>query len=291
MRLQNKIGMRTIKTGLAVTLCCIFTRFAVDNMFYCATACVVTMQDTIKTSFNMGWQRVLGTIIGCAVGFLLVLVVPANPILCGIGIMIVIKICDKLKLSSIVVASVGFFSLYLGYIRSAPLHYLTQRAIDTSVGVVVGLIINYVIARPNYYNNTMNEFKNIKNLCEDSLKNIAFGNKQLNMHVIEEEIKLLQNVYSKLIDELKYSNKRCDLENIDKSLELCRKIYFHIKCIELLEKELFLNECNHKKLQELYENENIALSIKEDQCPVFNFHLSKIIDKITMLERLIEVSN
>ena len=67
------------------------------------------MQDTIKTSFKMGSQRVLGTLIGGIVGFLLVLISPADPILCGIGIMIVIKCCETLKLSSLVVSSVTFF--------------------------------------------------------------------------------------------------------------------------------------------------------------------------------------
>ena len=244
MRLRNIIGMRTMKTGIAVMLCCILTRFAVDNMFYCATACVVTMQDTIKTSFKMGSQRVLGTLIGGIVGFLLVLISPANPILCGIGIMIVIKFCEVFKLSSLVVSSVTFFSLYLGYINSAPLVYSIQRVIDTSVGVIMGLIINYSVARPNYYDNTMNEFKKIKLQCKESLKNIAIGKKDLKIDYIENNIKTSEVFYSKLIDELNYSKGNFNLDIIDKSLDLCRQIYFHMKSIELLEKELFLTKDN-----------------------------------------------
>ena len=79
--MKNFIGMRTLKTGIAVILTCILTGFAVDNMFYAATACVVTMQDTIKTSFKMGSQRVFGTLIGGLVGFLLFLVIPKNQFL------------------------------------------------------------------------------------------------------------------------------------------------------------------------------------------------------------------
>lgn len=291
MRLQNIIGMRTIKTGIAVTLCCILTRFAVDNMFYCATACVVTMQDTIKTSFKMGSQRVLGTLIGGLVGFLLVLISPANPILCGIGIMIVIKFCEVLKLSSLVVSSVTFFSLYLGYINSAPLVYSVQRVIDTSVGVIMGLIINYSVARPNYYDNTMSGFKNIKSLCKESLRNIAIGNKDLKIDNIEKNIKTSEAFYSKLIDELNYSKSDFNLDIIDKSLDLCRQIYFHIKSIELLEKNLFLTKDNHKRLKRLCKNEKILLGINENESPVFNFHLSKIIEKTNLLEEVIGTDN
>ncbi|XAM43930.1 hypothetical protein TPDSL_04260 [Terrisporobacter petrolearius] len=287
MRLQNIIGMRTIKTGIAVMLCCILTRFAVDNMFYCAIACVVTMQDTIKTSFKMGTQRVLGTLIGGLIGFLLVLISPANPILCGIGIMIVIKCCNMFKLSSLVVSSVTFLSLYLGYVDSAPLVYSIQRIIDTSIGVIMGLIINYSVARPNYYNNTINEFEKIKSLCKESLKNIVIGKRDLQLDSIENKIKTSEAIYSKLIDELNYSKGSFNLDIIDKSLDLCRQIYFHIKSIELLEKELFLTKDNYKKLKKLYKNEQILLQINEDESPVFNFHLNKVIEKTNSLEELI----
>jgi len=287
MRLQNIIGMRTIKTGIAVMLCCILTRFAVDNMFYCAIACVVTMQDTIKTSFKMGTQRVLGTLIGGLIGFLLVLISPANPILCGIGIMIVIKCCNMFKLSSLVVSSVTFLSLYLGYVDSAPLVYSIQRIIDTSIGVIMGLIINYSVARPNYYNNTINEFEKIKYLCKETLKNIAIGKRDLQLDSIENKIKTSEAIYSKLIDELNYSKGSFNLDIIDKSLDLCRQIYFHIKSIELLEKELFLTKDNYKRLKKLYKNEQILLQINEDESPVFNFHLNKVIEKTNSLEELI----
>lgn len=291
MRIKNFIGMRTLKTGIAVTLCCILTRFAVDNMFYCATACVVTMQDTIKTSFKMGSQRVLGTLIGGIVGFLLVLISPADPILCGIGIMIVIKCCETLKLSSLVVSSVTFFSLYLGYINSTPLVYSVQRVIDTSVGVVMGLIINYIVARPNYYNSTMDEFIKIKSLFKENLKSIVMGNRNLKIDEIEDKINNSEKIYSKLIDELNYSTKNMNLDLIDETLDICRQVYFHIKSIELLEKELYLTKENHKKLKKLYKNDIIKLKINEKQSPVFNFHLNKIIEKMNMLNQLIDVKN
>ncbi|MBC6695862.1 FUSC family protein [Terrisporobacter mayombei] len=291
MRIKNFIGMRTLKTGIAVTLCCILTRFAVDNMFYCATACVVTMQDTIKTSFKMGSQRVLGTLIGGIVGFLLVLISPADPILCGIGIMIVIKCCETLKLSSLVVSSVTFFSLYLGYINSTPLVYSVQRVIDTSVGVVMGLIINYIVARPNYYNSTMDEFIKIKSLFKENLKSIVMGNRNIKIDEIEDKINNSEKIYSKLIDELNYSTKNMNLDLIDETLDICRQVYFHIKSIELLEKELYLTKENHKKLKKLYKNDIIKLKINEKESPVFNFHLNKIIEKMNMLNQLIDVKN
>ena len=151
----------------------------------------------------------------------------------------------------------------------------------------MGLIINYLVARPNYYLNIINEFRNIKNLCNESLVNIATEKKNLNIDTIEKRLRVAENIYSKFVDELNYSNKKFNLDVIDKSMDLCRQIFFHIKSIELLEKELFLNIDNHKKLQEFYKNGEIKIKIKENESPVFNFHLSKITDKMNSLEELI----
>ena len=205
--------------------------------------------------------------------------------------MIVIKLCEMFKLSSLVVSSVTFFSLYLGYINSAPLTYSLQRVFDTSIGVIMGLIINYVMARPNYYNNTMNEFIKIKELFKENVRNIVVDKNDLDLKSIEIKIKNSEAIYSKLIDEINYSKIDCNLDVIDKSLDLCRQIYFHIKSIELLEKELFLTKENHKQLKKLYKNEEKFIEINDDESPVFNFHLNKILEKIKILDDLVDVNN
>ena len=205
--------------------------------------------------------------------------------------MIVIKLCEMFKLSSLVVSSVTFFSLYLGYINSAPLTYSLQRVFDTSIGVIMVLIINYVMARPNYYNNTMNEFIKIKELFKENVRNIVVDKNDLDLKSIEIKIKNSEAIYSKLIDEINYSKIDCNLDVIDKSLDLCRQIYFHIKSIELLEKELFLTKENHKQLKKLYKNEEKFIEINDDESPVFNFHLNKILEKIKILDDLVDVNN
>ena len=58
-----------------------------------------------------------------------------------------------------------------------------------------------------------------------------------------------------------------------------------------MEKELFLNKDNYKKLKKIYKNQDILLDINENESPVFNFHLSKAIEKTRQLEELIGVDN
>ncbi len=47
LKLQ-KMGMRTIKTGISVTLCMILGDYLVENMFYSLVACIISVQDTVK---------------------------------------------------------------------------------------------------------------------------------------------------------------------------------------------------------------------------------------------------
>ena len=58
-----------------------------------------------------------------------------------------------------------------------------------------------------------------------------------------------------------------------------------------MEKELFLTKENHKQLKKLYKNEEKFIEINDDESPVFNFHLNKILEKIKILDDLVDVNN
>ena len=147
------------------------------------------------------------------------------------------------------------------------------------------------MARPNYYNNTMNEFAKIKELFKENVRNIVIDKKNLNSNSIEIKIRNSEKIYSKLIDEINYSKTDCNLDIVDKSLDLCRQIYFHIKSIELLEKELFLTKENHNEVKKIYNDEEKFIEVKDNESPVFNFHLNKILEKMKNLDELIGTNN
>ena len=112
MKLQ-KIGMRTVKTGIAVSLCTLLAQYLVENQMFAGVGCVASVQDTVKGSLKLGFNRVKGTMIGGLVGFLCVLISPGNPILAGIGIMTTIYSCTALGINSgIIVSSVTFSLLF-----------------------------------------------------------------------------------------------------------------------------------------------------------------------------------
>lgn len=283
MKLQ-KVGMRTIKTGIGVAICAFLSQSIIENAMFAGVGCVVSVQDTVKGSLKLGFNRVKGTLIGGIVGYFCALINPGNPILAGIGIMASIYGCTALNISSgIIVSSVTFLSIHLGIITSNPAYYATHRVIDTSVGVVIGVLINYLLARPDYVESTTRHLSKIEKMAKESLHSKIVHKDKFNIVKFEREINRLESIYSKLLDELKYKKNQADLDLIENEIRLCKEMYFHMQSIEYLELKLYLNNDNYERIKELYELEHIKWEINEHESPVFNYHLSKIIHEIEQL--------
>ncbi|MEG0842857.1 MAG: aromatic acid exporter family protein [Romboutsia sp.] len=286
MKLE-KMGMRTIKTGLAVMFCVLVGTNIVENVLYAAIACIISMQNTVKGSLKSGLARIKGTIVGGIVGFIFILINPGNPFVCGIGIMIVIYTCNVLKLNnSVVVSSMTFLSIHLGVVGDNVALYSISRVMDTSVGVVIGVLINYFIIRPNYLETTMSEFKRVEKIVSNLLEQKIIKKEEINIDKLEKEIQKLENIYSKFLDELDYSRNDMDINDLEKAISICREIHFHMQSIELLSKKLYLNEKNYDRLREFYNIEKINWEVNEQKSPVFNYHLGKIISQIKELKTL-----
>ena len=286
MKLQ-KIGMRTIKTGIAVYICTLLAKYLVKNPMFAGVGCVVSVQDTVKESLKLGFNRVKGTMIGGLVGFLCVLIKPGDPILSGLGVMATIYSCTVLRINSgIIVSSVTFLSIHLGIINSNPAYYSIQRVIDTSVGVIIGVIINYLLARPDYIELTYKTLSNANDIAKECIKSGIINNGVFDRERLKKKINKLDTIYPKLVDEIKYNKKQVDIEIIENEISLYKSINHHIKSIQLLEEELFINNDNYFKIKEMYNIDTLNLKLDNEKSPVFNYHLSKVLDKISKIENL-----
>ena len=247
MKLQ-KIGMRTVKTGIAVSLCTLLAQYLVENPMFAGVGCVASVQDTVKGSLKLGFNRVKGTMIGGLVGFLCVLISPGNPILAGIGIMTTIYSCTALGINSgIIVSSVTFLSIHLGIIDSNPAYYSIQRVMDTSVGVVIGVIINYVLARPDYLEITDKSLKNARRIVGECIKSGIINNGVFDRERLRKKISKLETIYQKLVDEMKYTKNQVNIDIIENEILLYKSINHHIKSIQLIDEDIYINNEKLKK--------------------------------------------
>ncbi|ANS74194.1 hypothetical protein AWM70_06030 [Paenibacillus yonginensis] len=146
------IGLRNIKTGIAICICLLIAViFKLNSPFYAAIATIISMENTITNSFAAGRHRTMGTLVGALIGACFAFVDPGNVLLCAIGVVIVIYVCNLLHWNkSVSIGCIVFLAvmLNLGSNGANPWAYGLHRIIDTLIGISVAVAVNYLIFPP-----------------------------------------------------------------------------------------------------------------------------------------------
>lgn len=172
-----KIGMRNIKTGIAVAVCmftysllrfilnltagheCAFHRgidFLVNEhtSIYACLAAVIVMRGSVSQSFRSGISRIIGTCIGGLFG-ILVLVVgrfkiiqTLDFIIVPLGVMILIYFLTLIKETDATAIAVATFLIIVITVGSNSPHlYAINRILSTAYGVTVSLLVNRYVGK------------------------------------------------------------------------------------------------------------------------------------------------
>ena len=292
MKLQ-KPGMRNIKTGIGVMIC-VLTGYLniIDNTFFVAAACIVCIQTTVKSSLTVGFNRLKGTFIGGLIGFLFVLIRPGDPILSCLGVITTIYICNILKINnSITIACVVYCAIYLSVGDANPIAYSISRTLDTSVGVIIGVAVNYYIYRPNYLQSIYEEIRIIEKTSIKLLKSEIEKGVHADISSLKNEIASLEELYKNFLDELEYSNEEVDDEEINNTIKRCKQIYLHLQILMQMKDKCYLNKENYIKSKSIYNTLPKGIEIKDDTSTVYNYHISAIIDNINEIHSIDENNN
>lgn len=159
-----KIGARTIKTGITVLICSIISLIILrrDTAFVSSMAGVICLQNSVKDSVETGKNRLLGTVVGALLGFV-VLFLSSNfnnnsiviSIAASVGIILTIYICILFEIKECISTSCMMFLILLMSVGSdSPFSYTITRTIDTFIGVFVGVTVNKYMFK--------NSFKHVK---------------------------------------------------------------------------------------------------------------------------------
>lgn len=151
-----KVGMRIIKTFIAVLICAMIGFFLNRIPFYSMIAAVLCLQSDIKSSLKTALSRTIGTFIGGAYGLILLLIVSYTHItplsffyylltsLCTIPLIYTTVLCKQT--SSAYITCVVFFSITISHITDiSPFYFVWLRVSETLIGIAVALVINYII--------------------------------------------------------------------------------------------------------------------------------------------------
>lgn len=157
----HKIGLRNIKTALAVVICMLIFKFiGGENPFYACIAAVICMKDTVSSSFTMGKNRLIGTVIGAIFGtifiYILINLPPLDtyiPFVTGVGIVLVIYTCNIFsKPGAVTIACIVFLVIMVNYSGPQSYAYALNRSIDTAVGIIVAILVNKYVNPPKEKN-------------------------------------------------------------------------------------------------------------------------------------------
>lgn len=161
MKAFPKIGLRILKSAIAVLLCYIVNYFRGENgiVFYSQLSALWCIQSYISTTKKNAVQRIIGTFIGAAAGLVILLTVgfirlqfgfdgfslyAVEAFLTSIGILFVLysTVVIKKKQASYF-SCVVFLSIAVIHISDAnPYLFALNRFVDTMVGIVIGVGVN-----------------------------------------------------------------------------------------------------------------------------------------------------
>ena len=241
---MKKIGMRTIKTGLAVTLGVLFGELGfIENPTLTVSACIMSMKSTVRRSLESGLSRILGTLLGGILGFLFAIIFKGNPWFVGLGVILNIHLCYLFRFSSgSVVSALTFTSIVLGVTGNDPFKFSILRTVDTMFGVIIALAINYWVSRKRYMNYLYSEFLTTEARFLELSREISRDEKFHRHEELQDLLESLNNFYDQLVEELHYFRKDADISTLKVSIDLCTQIFYHLYGIHAVSQQMTTNK-------------------------------------------------
>lgn len=288
---KYKIGMRTIKTGIAVMLSLYISYLLnLKSPVFVGIGAIVAMQSSVSESFIMGYNRMLATFAGAFIGLIFSYLFPQNPFFIGIGIMVVIYIHNllgwkkSLTLSAIVFLSISFNN------EDARLSYAIHRLIDTFTGIIVAMMVNFFIYAPNTEKPFLNAIKNLYDNSKSMIYNLIRGQNEVSLEDLKIEIINIEDNYQTLKQDLDMNfYKPRDSHDFNEILATLDDIYNNISLLVKIEKIPVLNEENKELLEKLYETSIIHSSEEalHELDIVYNYHLNNILTSLLRIEEIL----
>ena len=152
MNPRFKIGMRNVKTALAVGICLLFFQL-IDigsdiNGVQAAVAATICMKSSLQNTVKTGLNRTVGTVIGSAMGILFLMLYNEIPefliaVVATFGVVVVIFLCNVLRLkASVPISVVVYLIILIGRHDIPPLFYGLARLGETVFGIFIAYIVN-----------------------------------------------------------------------------------------------------------------------------------------------------
>lgn len=142
------IGLRTIKTAVAVILSMIIVEFfgtSESKLIFAMLGAMAAVQPTFMESVESSLTQIVGVVFGAVIAVLLQLLMLPSLVATGIGIVLVITLYNALRLRfSPGLPCLIVVMLCIGS-EEHPFLYALERVWDTAIGLFIGMLLNMLI--------------------------------------------------------------------------------------------------------------------------------------------------
>ena len=152
IRSERKLGLRIIKTGIAVTICVAFSNLLkLDQPYLAVIATVLSMGKSVDMSVRSGKDKMIGVVIGSTLGCGFALLSSGNAGLCGVGIIAALYLCQLFRLSGAApLTCFAFAAVMFSATGPKPWQPALMCAENALLGIAVAVVVNLLVIPPNY---------------------------------------------------------------------------------------------------------------------------------------------
>lgn len=292
IEMKQTIGMRTIKTALAVTIGLYLSMlFNLNSPIFTSIASITSMKPSFAESFSDVKKRMFTAIFGVSLGFILGSINVSeyiSPFIAGLGIIIIIYILQVFKIRDMASMScIVFIASFLS--NTDKIIYGVNRIVGTFLGIVVGVLVNYLISSPNIYEDFLEVSRHANNIATLTARELFLSKDNHNISEFEIAYKKVEKTFGLLIKELDTPmHGKINLELSKTIMKLLTNIDLRLNLLSNIKKGPEMNEENIELIKKLY-NYSILFpgDLEGDLNTVYNYHMNVIIKNIDELNKLI----
>jgi uncharacterized membrane protein YgaE (UPF0421/DUF939 family) len=172
MRSEQKLGLRIIKTGIAVTICVAFSNLLrLDQPYLALIATVLSMGKSVDMSVRSGKNKMIGVLIGSALGCGFAMLSSGNAGLCGIGIIAALYLCQLLRLDGAApLTCFAFAAVMFSATGPKPWQPALMCAENALLGIAVAVVVNLLVIPPNYAEEIKILYAALRETAESSVR-------------------------------------------------------------------------------------------------------------------------
>ncbi|OLS03799.1 FUSC family protein [Tissierella creatinophila] len=285
----KKVGMRTVKTVIAVVLTLEISKILnINSPILAGIAAIMTMETSVSESFSTGKYRMYGTVFGAIIALIITWISPVNFVTTALGLFVILYISNMLKWQDAVrMAMIVFLVIIIDFEEGYRFTYALNRTLDTFIGVIVGTTINYFIRPPKIEIKMETIIDNMTTEVIENIKGMIWSDKKPQLDNLKKEINYIEENYETLKKDTKFKiNTHQSLINYEYIFEMFQNIHSHFRVINLLDSGVYIDEENKELLETMFleeipKREDIE---KEQIYIIYNYHLREILYELKSIE-------